>query len=91
MALVRIPKVFYDDHTSGRELPAPPVAVDGTRHYWIDANHADASELLEDAEFYADPAGPIAGNNAEPSYLGLASSARATVRALRNAGVRVAS
>ena len=85
MAKIRIPKVFYDDHSTGRDLPAPPILHVLARHYVIDTDHPDAAELLDDAEFYCDPDGPIAGNNHENGYLGLASSARATVAALKRA------
>jgi hypothetical protein len=51
--LIRIPKIFYDDHV-GRECPAPPILRETNRHYWIDTTHADYAELINDAEFYED-------------------------------------
>ena len=51
---VRIPKMFYDDHVSGRDLPAPPVYHETARHYWVPVEHPDMAELLNDAEFYTD-------------------------------------
>lgn len=84
MRPTRIPTAFYDDHTQ-RDLPAPPVMWKTTRHYVIDADHPDASELLEDAEFYSDVDGPIGGQNAHPSYLGLRRSATMTVAAIKGA------
>jgi hypothetical protein len=53
-----IPKGFYDDHTVGRDLPAPPIIKKTSRHYQIDGDHPDMAELVADAEFYADPWGP---------------------------------
>jgi hypothetical protein len=79
--LVRIPTVFYDDHTSGRELPAPPIVSATLRHYVIDADHADAAELLSDAKHYSD----VVEWAGDRDYLGLQSSARATVGALKAA------
>jgi hypothetical protein len=80
--LVRIPKGFYDDHVSGRDLPAPPVVSETKRHYVIDADHEAAADLLDDARFYASPDGPCRDVNFDSGYLGLLSSARATVKAL---------
>lgn len=76
-ALTRIPRTFYDDHVN-RELPAPPVVRKTKTHYWIDADHEHAEELADDAEVQIDIA-------EGPEYLGLRSSARATLRALCNA------
>jgi hypothetical protein len=84
MKLIRIPQAFYDDHTSGRDLP---VLRQTAHHYIIDADHEDAPELFSDARFYADPSGPCRDVNFDRSYLGLLSSARATAKALSDAGV----
>lgn len=48
MTETKIPKAFYNDHAS-RDLPAPPIIRETARHYVIDADHADAPELLDDA------------------------------------------
>jgi hypothetical protein len=79
--LVRIPKVFYDDHTDGRELPAPPVLSETKRHYIIDADTEEAAELLDDARHYSG----VVDWAGDRDYLGLQSSARATVIALKAA------
>ena len=89
MTVVSIPRRFYDDHVD-RNLPAPPVLTDaelihwgsrvGTtkRQYRIDADHPDAAELLNDAEHCAHQ---INWN----VYRGLIMSARATIKALKEA------
>lgn len=55
--IVRIPRAFYDDHNE-RDLPAPDPVRETTRHVWIDPADPDFQELVDDAEFYADPDGP---------------------------------
>lgn len=77
--LVRIPKVFYDDHV-GRELPAPKILRVLARQYEIDADSSEAQELLEDAEHYSDVT--TWGNGIE--YGGIERSARATARIIRS-------
>lgn len=78
--IVRIPKVFYDDHEL-RELPAPKIVRATKRHYYIDSADQYAPELHSDADVYMDPAG------FDPEWRGVCASAAATVRALRAAGV----
>lgn len=73
---VRIPRRFYEDHQF-RELPTPPPVKETKRHVWIDPAHPDVPELLSDARFHASEAMYM-----DPPRPGLASSARATVRAL---------
>lgn len=51
--LVRIPKAFYDDHASGRDMPAPPIVRETKQHYWIDSTHEHFAELMSDARHYA--------------------------------------
>jgi hypothetical protein len=58
MKVIKIPQGFYDDHTIGRDLPAPPILHQTARHYWIDRDHPAFTELVKDAEFYVDPNGP---------------------------------
>lgn len=55
--IIRIPRSFYDDHLD-RDLPAPPPVRETKRHVWIETTHPDMEELVNDAEFYADPWGP---------------------------------
>lgn len=76
---VKIPKRFYDDHVA-RDLPAGKVVEDMPRHYRVELNAADYTELLSDADHYVwlGRTGDL-----DPEYFGLVSSARATVAALR--------
>lgn len=80
--LIRIPKVFYDDHTSGRDLPAPPIVRETKRHYFIETEHPDIGELENDAVHYSDAT--TWGSGIELG--GFERSARATVNAIRQAG-----
>ena len=75
----KIPKVFYDDHVA-RDLPSPTILHETKRHYWIDRDHPDTPELLNDARHYSDCAG--FGWNMGSQGLGLQQSARATVNAI---------
>jgi len=55
--IIQIPKGFYIDHFD-RDLPAPPVIKETTRHYFIDTtddNEEDFKELCSDTEFYCTP------------------------------------
>ena len=52
-SLIRIPRLFYDDHVE-RDLPAPDVVKHNNRHYWIDANSEHLAELHADAFIYSD-------------------------------------
>ena len=80
--LIRIPKVFYDDHTVNLSLEAPPVVRETKRHYWIDASSKHLAELLSNASFYADPRCFDAKSSPEPGLFGLVASARATEEAI---------
>jgi len=80
--LIRIPKVFYDDHVIGMNLPAPEVIRETKSHYFIDSKSKDLAELLNNANHYSDCAG--IGWDFE-GQLGMQSSARATAKAIRNA------
>lgn len=73
---VRIPRRFYEDHVD-RDLPAPPIVRATVRHYFIDATHPDAAELLSDARFYASEYPYM-----DAYYVGLGRSAQATADAL---------
>jgi hypothetical protein len=78
---IKIPKVFFDDHEA-RDLPTPAVVRFTTSHYFIASGDPALPELLSDAEHYA-----FGGIEAGPEYIGLISSARATFKALKSAGV----
>jgi len=77
MALTRIPKAFYDDHVGCRDLPAPTILKENSRHYWIDRDHPDCAELISDAEFY-DNIHVIRNMDGDTTHIG----ARALLRAL---------
>jgi hypothetical protein len=77
LKVYRLPPAFYWDHVA-RDLPAGRVVRESKRHVFVELDEAERAELLSDARYYADPA--IA---ADMGLFGLASSARATVRALR--------
>lgn len=82
METIKITKCFYQDHVE-RDLPAPAIVRETKRHYFIDAKSEHLSELLSDAEYYADP---FNYSHAEfGSWLAaLVRSARATERAIEN-------
>lgn len=75
----RLPPTFYEDHTA-RDLPAGNVVRETKQHVYVSLDAAEFAELLSDASHYSTPG--MYG----PEYLGLVSSARATVRALVAAG-----
>lgn len=78
VAIIRIPWKFALDH-SERDLDTPEVVRETRSHWFIRADDPALPELLNDAEFYADPWGPDA------EWLGgLKASARATIRAIRD-------
>lgn len=74
--LIRIPKRFLDDHLD-RDLRAPEIVRETKAHYFIDPSDPAIGELASDASYYAD--------GLDEAALGLVLSARATLRALRQA------
>lgn len=79
MTIFPVPAKFYDDH-GDRELPTPNEVRRAGNKVWIDGTDSEAvSELLSDAEFYADPYGP---DELPP---GLRASAGRTVAAIKRA------
>lgn len=74
---VRIPTAFYHDHAE-RDLPTPTIIGHKSGGYLIRLDDEATSELLSDADYYADPWGPEV-------TIGLRSSARATAKAIRAA------
>ena len=79
---IKITKTFYEDHVA-RDLPAPPVIKQTKSHIWIDATSEHLTELLADADYYADPR---TYSHAEfGSHLAaLVKSAKATKRSIEN-------
>ena len=78
-ALIRIPRVFLDDHAE-RDLPTPAIPKSTRPYYWIRADDPALPELVNDAEYYAE--GGI-DTRAFPHLFGLVASARATLAAIR--------
>ena len=76
---IRIPQKFIQDHQE-RDLDTPCVLRRTKQHCYIAADDPALDEMLSDAEHYAE-----GGIPAQPEYLGLISSARATMRAIRAA------
>lgn len=76
---IRIPKCFYDDHCD-RDLEAPKVIRETSRHYFIDGRDTDElRELLSDAKHYSTEMEFVD----EFSYLlGIVTSAKATAKAI---------
>ena len=77
--LVRLPRVFFDDHEE-RGLPSPQVVKATKPLYWVAATDPVLPELLSDAEHYCDPNGPDT-----EGLGGLKRSAKATVKAITTA------
>lgn len=75
---IKLPPAFYQDH-SERDLPTPEDIGNAKSYVLVRADDPALPELLNDAEFCADPWGPDA------EWLGgLKASARATIRAIRD-------
>jgi len=82
--LIRIPKVYYDDHIQC-ECEAPPVVRETKKHYYIsgeEVRHSQEPEMstLDDlysrAKYYEDQL------SFDPDYWGLCRSAKHTVIAI---------
>ena len=77
-AVIKLPPKFWLDHAE-RDLPTPEDVGNAKSYVLVRADDPALPELLNDAEFYADPFGPDA------EWLGgLKASARATIRAIRD-------
>ena len=82
MEAIKITKTFFQDHVI-RDLPAPPVIKETKSHIWIDATSVHLSDLLSDADFYADPHS-YGDADFGSSLSALVKSAKATKRAIEN-------
>ncbi|WP_299654299.1 hypothetical protein [uncultured Jannaschia sp.] len=78
-ALIRIPRVFLDDHEA-RDLPTPVIRKTERYHDRIGADDPALPELVSDARHDAE--GGI-DTRAFPHLFGLVASARATLHAIR--------
>jgi hypothetical protein len=75
---IKLPPAFYDDHDE-RGLPTPEDVGNAKSYVLVRADDPALRELLDDAEHYAHPYGPDG-----EGLGGLRSSAKATVRAIRD-------
>tara|TARA_B100000575_G_scaffold51979_2_gene38718 strand:+ start:4731 stop:4997 length:267 start_codon:yes stop_codon:yes gene_type:complete len=82
MRKIKIPKRFYQDHVE-RDLDAPPIIKETQSYIWIDATSVHLSNLLSDADFYADPSSYDHADFGS-SLSALVKSAKATKRAIEN-------
>ena len=73
MNLIRIPKVYYDDHIMC-EQEAPPIERETKSHYYISSENLD--DLYSRAKCYEDSRGY------DQDYWGLCRSAKHTVIAI---------
>ena len=82
MEAIKITKKFFEDHIM-RDLPAPSVIKATKSHIWIDATSEHLSDLLSDADFYADP-WSFGDADFGSDLSALVKSAKATKRAIEN-------
>jgi hypothetical protein len=75
---IRVPSYFFTDHLE-RNLDTPADLGKCRSHAVVSVDDPHLAELLDDAEHYAHPSGPDACGK------GLIASAKATVRAIRDA------
>jgi hypothetical protein len=76
---VSIPRAFYADHMH-RDLPGGVIEDWSATRFNVRMDMETLDELLSDAEFYSECVRDMGRD-----YIGLQSSARATVKALRSA------
>ncbi len=79
MKTIKLPPAFYQDHDE-RSLPTPEDIGNAKSYVLVRADDPALPELLNDAEYYAHPYGPDG-----EGLGGLRASAKATVRAIRDA------
>jgi hypothetical protein len=75
---IDLPVTFYSDRAE-RDLPVPKIVKRKGRTLKVAANDPALTDMLSDAEYYSD----IVRNSGDTAYLGLQSSARATVKAIK--------
>jgi hypothetical protein len=75
--VVTLPKRFYEDHV-GRDLPAGTLVAENPQSVTVSLDAAGWDDLVADAKHY------VTGFDGEPmrNYVGLISSARATLKRL---------
>lgn len=84
---IRIPFVFYQDHRE-RDLDTPVNYAKSKSYAVIDSDDPALPELISDAEYYASDDGYVDPVMWE-SCRGIVLSARATLKAIREAEARV--
>jgi len=77
---LRIPERFYRDHAD-RDLPSGRIVSETSKGLVVELDPEAFKDLLSDAQFYVDMGVGAFG----PEFLGLISSARATIKALEEA------
>lgn len=80
---IELPKQFWNDH-SNRNLPSGQLLEVRKTTVVIEVTVEELNEILDDARFYSDSNYVISEMGRE--YIGLVSSARATVRAIEKIG-----
>jgi hypothetical protein len=73
-----LPAKFWNDHAD-RELPSGELLCESGNRVRIRATDAELAEILNDAEYYADAAGP----DEYEGRAALVRSAKATIRRIR--------
>lgn len=74
--VIKLPQRFYDDHRD-RDLPSGAEVRRTKSHVNVDVTVGELAEIRSDAQHYVD-----IGHQLDREYLGLVSSARATLRAI---------
>ena len=78
--LIKIPKRFFDDHKE-RDLDTPQIIKETKTNYWIRSNDPHLAELKSDADYYATMWDM---GSFDKWVFGIATSAKATLKALEN-------
>lgn len=76
--LIRLPRRFWNDRQE-RDLPMPKAIGWNKTHVTVDAADPVLADYLDDAEYYAD----IVNMSGDRDLIGIQSSARATVKAIK--------
>lgn len=77
--MIKLPKVYFDDHDDCN-VPSPAILWITKKHYLVDPADPAIDEFSDRAEYYAT-------GQFEREYFGLVSSARATVKAIKQSRI----
>ena len=80
MQTIKLPRRFFIDHLE-RDLDTPRILRETKSHVYVSAADPALAELASDADYYKDP------QWFDREYFGLCMSAKATLKALKEAGV----